>query len=129
LIQGLLVLNYSDPSAGYVYQSERWHGTLLTMAVTCISTIVNTFGASYLPLLEGFILAVHILGFVVILVALWVTGTPATAEAVWTEFKNSGGWPNLGLSCLVGQLTPIFSFLGECEDSAYPEQADVHGRS
>lgn len=116
LIQGLLALNYSDPNGSYVYGNERWHGTLFTIAIACVGTVVNTFGASILPSLEGLILVIHIFGFIAILVPLWVMGTPTTGQAVWAEFKDSGGWGNLGLSCLVGQLTPIFSFLGEYLD-------------
>ena len=39
-------------------------------------------------------------------------GDKADAGTVFTEFTNSAGWPNLGLAVLVGQITPIFSFLG-----------------
>lgn len=45
IIQGLLVLN--DPT--YVY--ERWHGTLLAIAIVCFSIIFNTVLASRLPLI------------------------------------------------------------------------------
>lgn len=113
LIQGLLVVNYSDPNAGYVYGNERWHGTLFTMAIATVGTIVNTFGAGLLPTLEGLILFIHICGFFAVLVPLWVMGTSTTGQTVWAEFKDSGGWGNIGLACLVGQLSPIFSFLGE----------------
>lgn len=113
LIQGLLVVNYSDPDGSYVYGNDRWHGTLFTMAIACVGTFVNTFGAKYLPPLEGLILVIHVFGFIAILVPLWVMGTPTSHQAVWTEFKDSGGWPSIGLSCLIGQLTPIFSFMGE----------------
>lgn len=96
-----------------MYQFERWHGTLLTIAIACVGTLVNTFGANYLPTLEGLILVIHIFGFFAILIPLWVMGTPATADQVFTEFTNAGGWPSMGLAVLIGQLTPIFSFMGK----------------
>ena len=45
IIQGLIVLN--DPT--YVY--ERWHGTLLAIAVVFFSIVFNTALASRLPLI------------------------------------------------------------------------------
>ncbi|KAJ9660474.1 hypothetical protein H2201_006896 [Coniosporium apollinis] len=56
MIQGLLVLNYEN------YVPERWHGTLLLVAIALVATFVNTYGARHLPMLEGIILLLHILG-------------------------------------------------------------------
>ncbi|KAJ5770497.1 uncharacterized protein N7511_002548 [Penicillium nucicola] len=112
LIQGLLVFNYSDPS-GWMYGYERWHGTLLTIAIAAVGTIVNTWGYKILPPMEGLILAIHLGGFVAVLVLMWVMSPGKAAdETVWKEFTNSGGWSSMGLACLVGQLTPIFSWTG-----------------
>ncbi|KZN93598.1 putative amino-acid permease [Penicillium chrysogenum] len=112
LIQGLLVFNYSDPS-GWVYGFERWHGTLLTIAIAAVGTLVNTWGYKILPPLEGLILALHLFGFVVVVVLMWAMSPgKASGDAVWKEFTNSGEWPSMGLACLVGQLTPIFSWTG-----------------
>ena len=112
LIQGLLVFNYSDPS-GWVYCFERWHGTLLTIAIAAVGTVVNTWGYKILPPLEGLILALHLLGFVVVVVLMWAMSPgKASGDSVWKEFTNSGEWPSMGLACLVGQLTPIFSWTG-----------------
>ncbi|CAL5875280.1 uncharacterized protein PFLUO_LOCUS9585 [Penicillium psychrofluorescens] len=112
LIQGLLVFNYSDPS-GWVYGFERWHGTLFTMAIAVVGTLVNTFGAKFLPPLEGIILFLHLGGFVAVLVPIWAM-SPSTVSSheVWTQFTNAGNWSSVGLACLVGQLTPIFSWTG-----------------
>ncbi|KAJ5497654.1 hypothetical protein N7453_006705 [Penicillium expansum] len=112
LIQGLLVFNYSDPS-GWVYGFERWHGTLLTIAIAAVGTVVNTWGYKILPPMEGLILAIHLFGFVVVVVLMWAMSPgKASGESVWKEFTNSGEWPSMGLACLVGQLTPIFSWTG-----------------
>lgn len=112
LIQGLLVFNYSTPG-DYVYVYERWHGTLFTMAIAAVGTLVNTYGAKFLPPLEGLILALHLGGFVAVLVPIWAMSPgQASSTEVWKEFTNSGSWPSIGLACLVGQLTPIFSWTG-----------------
>lgn len=112
LIQGLLVFNYSGPD-GYVYGYERWHGTLLTIAIAAVGTLINTYGAKFLPSLEGIILGLHLGGFVVVLVLMWAMSPgQAPSSEVWTVFENQGGWSSIGLACLVGQLTPIFSWAG-----------------
>jgi predicted membrane channel-forming protein YqfA (hemolysin III family) len=56
IIQGLIVLN----NPHYVF--ERWHGTLLVIAITLFSILFNTFLAKRLPLVEVFILILHICG-------------------------------------------------------------------
>ncbi|KAK2808798.1 hypothetical protein FQN50_004471 [Emmonsiellopsis sp. PD_5] len=88
LIQGLLVLNQPH------YVSERWHGTLLTVAVALVATFVNTYGASRLPSLEGLILILHIFGFFATLVPLWVMAERTPTGEVFTQFTNAAGWPS-----------------------------------
>ncbi|KAK2879362.1 hypothetical protein FQN49_000950 [Arthroderma sp. PD_2] len=107
LIQGLLVLNYGES-----YQFERWHGTLLTFAIALIATFVNTYAAGHLPSLEGLILILHIFGFFATFITLWVMGERSPSTEVFTEFTNFGDWSTVGLAVIVGQITPIFSFLG-----------------
>lgn len=107
-IQGLLVLNYPD-----TYTFERWHGTLLVIAVSCFAVIFNTVAAKQLPMIEGLVLILHVFGFFAILIPLWVLAPRNSASDVFTQFSNSGGWSNLGLSCLVGMLSPVFTLLGK----------------
>lgn len=87
-VQGLIVLNNPD----YVF--ERWHGTLLTIAMVLFVFVFNTFLAKHLPLVEGLVLCLHLGGFVAILVPLWVLGPRGNSEQIWTEFSNGGGWPS-----------------------------------
>ena len=106
-IQGLLVLNY--PS--YVF--ERWHGTLLVIAIVVFSILFNTLFARRLPLVENAVLVLHILGFFAILITLWVTSERNSAHVVFVEFTDGGNWGSIGLSCLIGMLSPVFSFIGK----------------
>lgn len=105
-IQGLLVLNLET------YDFQRWHGTLLVIAVSCFSVIFNTVAAKQLPMVEGLVLILHVFGFFAILIPLWVLAPRNSASVVFTQFSNNGGWSNLGLSCLVGMLSPVFTLLG-----------------
>ncbi len=106
-IQGLLVLN----NASYVF--ERWHGTLLVIAVSCFSVIFNTVAAKQLPMVEGLVLILHVFGFFAILIPLWVLAPRTPTSVVFTQFSNNGGWPSVGLSCLIGLLSPVFTLLGQ----------------
>lgn len=105
-IQGLLVLNYST----YVF--ERWHGTLIVIAVSCFSIIFNTVAAKQLPMVEGLVLILHVFGFFAILIPLWVLAPRTPAKTVFTEFSDNGMWGNVGLSCMIGMLSPVFTLLG-----------------
>lgn len=85
-IQGLIVLN----SETYIY--ERWHGTLLTIAMVLSVAIFNTFLAKHLPLVESFVLYLHLGGFVAILVPLWVLGPRGNSHDIWTQFEDLSDW-------------------------------------
>ncbi|KAL8882745.1 MAG: hypothetical protein Q9198_000309 [Flavoplaca austrocitrina] len=104
-IQALMLLN--DPS--YVF--ERWHGTLLIIAVATVAICLNIFFAKQLPRIEIFMLVLHFVGFFAIVIALWVTAPRTPAKIVITDFQNNGGWPNLGLSVLIGLTGPVYSMI------------------
>lgn len=108
LIQGLLVLNYSD----YVYQ--RWHGTLLFYAVLTFAVFLNTYVGRYLPQIEGLMLALYILAFFGVMIPLvYLAPSHKTAHEVFTDFQNMGGWSSSGLAFFVGLITSTGSLLGK----------------
>ena len=124
MIQGLIILNYPN------YDPERWHGTLMAMAITICVALFNIFLAKHLPLVEGIILWLYVLGFFAILVPLWVLGPRTPSSDVWTSFVDGGSWgssefhPALrvvffflltsldGLACLVGMITNVGALVG-----------------
>ena len=106
LIQGLIVLNH--PS----YEPTRWQGTLLTIAISGVAFFFNTWGAKQLPLLEGLILVLHIFGFFAILIPLWVLAPKNSAKEVFGSFQDGGGWGSVFTACIIGQVSPIYSFAG-----------------
>lgn len=82
-IQGLVTLN--DPT--YVLQS--WHSTLLVIAVVTACVIVNTFLVRKLPLIEGFVLVLHVFGFFAVLIPLWIFAPKAPSSVLWGELRNN----------------------------------------
>lgn len=105
-LQALIFLNHQGD---YTYQA--WHGTLLVIAIATLCGVFNTLLARKLPLVEGTVLILHILGFFAIIIPLWILAPRSSAKAVFTTF-NKGGWSSTGLSCLVGILAPTVSLLG-----------------
>ena len=122
LLQGLFVLN--NPN----YVLERWHGTLLYFAVIFIAVFVNVYLIKFLPYLETIILVLHIGLFFAIVIPLVYLAPQHSAEFVFKDFENLGGWPSNGMAWCVGLLTCAFPFTGydgachmseEIEDAEY----------
>jgi choline transport protein len=63
-------------------------------------------------MVENVILVLHITGFFAILIPLWALAPRNSAEMVFTQFTDGGNWGSIGLSCLVGMLGPVFTFIG-----------------
>ncbi|RKU42407.1 hypothetical protein DL546_005020 [Coniochaeta pulveracea] len=121
MIQGLITLNNPD------YVPQGWHGTLLVIAVTAFCIIFNTVLAQRLPMVEGLVLMVHILGFFAVLIPLWVLAPRASASDVFTTFLNLGGWSSTGLAFFVGLLSPVYTLIGA--DSAVHMSEEINDAS
>lgn len=95
IIQGLLVLNC--PSYSY----QRWHGTLLMIAISLFSLLFNVLLGRRLALAETITLFLHIFGFIAILATLWaLVARPNVYNSpsmVFTQFADGGGWGSTGL--------------------------------
>lgn len=99
-------MNYPD------YEPQNFHGTLLAWAVIAVCIFVNTVIAGLLPVLEGIILLIHVLGFVAILITLLYLSPHSSVEDVFFRSLNEGHWPSQGLSYLVGFIGNVATFVG-----------------
>ncbi|KAJ8128327.1 hypothetical protein O1611_g5307 [Lasiodiplodia mahajangana] len=106
IVQGLIILNYPD------YEPKNFHGTFLAWAVIAVCIFVNTVVAGLLPVLEGLILLIHVLGFIAILITLVYLSPHSSAEDVFFRSLNGGNWPSQGLSYLVGFIGNVATFVG-----------------
>lgn len=105
-IQGMVALNDDN------YFPKPWQGTLFVIAVATVAIIFNTFFARKLPLIEGIMLLLHVVGFFAILIPLWVFAPHVPASTVFGDFSYTSGWPSQGVACLVGIIGPLYSLLG-----------------
>lgn len=64
----------------------------MTMAVGAFAISFNAFAAKHLPLFEGVILVMFLIGFFVIIIPLWVLAPRASVGDVFGKFENWGGW-------------------------------------
>ena len=107
MIQALLTVNYPD------YVAKPWQGTLFVFAMVLIVYSVNIWGAAVWPKIQNGLMVLHVVGFLVVVIVLWVMAPHQSAKAVFTGFTNGGGWNSMGLSLMVGQITAIYSLLGK----------------
>lgn len=82
------------------------------IAISLLGTLMNTYGAQHLPLLEGLVLIVHIFGFFCIIIPLWVLAPKAPASEVFGGFNDFGDWGSIGAACFVGSIAAAGSFGG-----------------
>ena len=106
IAQGLITLG--NPN----YVPQPWHGTLMVIAVIAFSIIFNTSLAKKLPLVEGLILLVHVVGVFAIVIPLLVLSPRNDARTALLHFENGGNWPTMGVAFMVGLLTSLSSMLG-----------------
>lgn len=58
---------------------------------------------------------------------MWILGPRSKASEVFGSFQDNAGWGNIGFSCLVGQLSAVFSLIGS--DAATHLSEEVHDAS
>lgn len=107
VVQGLISINHDT------YIPERWQSTLLIVAGAIGITLFNIFGAKHLPLAEGIFVTGHFFCFFPVIIILLVLAPKRSTREVFLEFSDNGaGWPNVGWSTLVGQVSAVFAVLG-----------------
>lgn len=106
MIQGVMVQN--DPT----YDYHRWHGTLLIFAVMLVVFLVNSIGTKLLSLVEGFVLILHVTGFLAILVPLLYFSRHGASKEVWATFTDNAGWGSDGLAFFIGLISANLPLIG-----------------
>jgi hypothetical protein len=94
------------------YVPVKWHGTLLTIAMALVTLAFNTLLSGHLSICEGMFAICHFFAFAPIAATLFIMAPNRPVREVFLEFTDHGGWPHIGLSVLIGQVSNMFVVLG-----------------
>ena len=87
------------------YVEQRWHQFLIYIGYNLIAFVINAFGNSVIPLVNKTAIIWSISGFAIISITVLACATPEynSAKLVFTDFRNTTGWPD-GVAWLLGLL-------------------------
>ncbi|KAI9039205.1 putative GABA permease [Aspergillus affinis] len=122
IIQGLISVRNPD------YDPQRWQGTLFVFAMIAIIYFFNVYAASWMPRIQNLLLALHVLCWVVVIVVLWAMAPRQPAKTVFTEFSTLGGWNNVGVALMIGQISAIYGSLSSDATAHMSEEVRDAGR-
>ena len=94
------------------YTAKAWQSFVFALAAIVITYSGNVYGARLLPHWQNVLFVIHILSFFALIVPIWVNAPMVTHKQVWAQFDALGGWPSMGLTIMVGQLTGISNQIG-----------------
>ncbi|KAH8895963.1 amino acid transporter [Thozetella sp. PMI_491] len=106
MIQALIFINNPD------YDPADWQGTLFMFLMVAVLWAANVFGANKMPVGQNFLALIHVVMFIVVIAVMWALAPHVDAASVFTNFTNEGGWSSMGLSLMIGQITAIYSSVG-----------------
>lgn len=98
------------------YTFTPLQSTLFMLFFLLLTFVFNTYLASFLPTIETCSLFGHLAGFVLVVIPLLYFAPKNSAQEVFTEVINNGGWGSRGVSCMVSQVAVLFCCIGS--DSA-----------
>jgi amino acid transporter len=109
IIQALIIVN--NPN----YEPKSWQGTLLVFAMALLLFIANIWGARAMPTIQNILLIIHVFSFFAIIFVIWFLAPLNSAKIVFTQFRNDGGWPSVGVSLMTGQISAVYGLI--CSDA------------
>ncbi|KAK1142404.1 hypothetical protein N8T08_007956 [Aspergillus melleus] len=122
IIQGLISIHNPD------YDPQKWQGTLFVFAMIALIYFFNVYAATWMPRIQNLLLYLHILFWAVVIVVLWAMAPRQPAKAVFTEFSTFGGWNNVGLTLMIGQISAIYGSLSSDATAHMSEEVRDAGR-
>jgi len=94
------------------YDAPPYQAYLMMVGIVSVGAFFNIYLAKHLPMIEGVFLIGHILGFFAIIITLGVLSPTVSASQVFGSFESASGYPSLGLSILVGQMSAVYGLIG-----------------
>ncbi|KAL2698461.1 hypothetical protein AAEP93_009849 [Penicillium crustosum] len=94
------------------YEYQRWHTSLIVIAMTTCFFGLNVMGTRWLHRLTFLGIMLHISGYVTIIVYLLVKVHPKnTATYVFADLTNLSGWKSDGVSWSIGLMSSAVAFI------------------
>lgn len=90
-------------------------------AILAVCTIMNTCLGMVLPVIEVFILIIHVFGFFAVLIPLLYLGPRAPASNVFSLSFEMGGWDDITLATFIGMKGAVAAFLGKDHSKPSPK--------
>lgn len=84
-----------------------WQATALVAPVMVVCMVVNIWYTNAIPSMQNFVMALHILGFLAIVIVLWVLGPHVSAYDALLNFEDTGGWSSMPLALMIGQISSV----------------------
>ena len=89
-----------------------FQSTLLMLILLLFTLGFNTYLFHLLPKIETLSLFGHLLGFFLVILPLLYLSPKNSANQVFWEVTNNGGWGSRGVSCGVSQVAVLFCCIG-----------------
>ncbi|KAJ5801969.1 uncharacterized protein N7503_004419 [Penicillium pulvis] len=122
IIQGLITIRNPE------YEAQNWQGTLFVWAMIALIYVFNVYAANWMPRIQNLLLALHLICWVIVVVTLFAMAPHQPGKVVFTEFYNGGGWPTIGVSLMVGQISAIYGSLSSDATAHMSEEVKDAGR-
>lgn len=107
MLQAVIQLKHPD------YTAERWHLTLIILAMLLVQGLMNMYTFWLIPWIELFAGIAHVCLFVVF-ICVFVTLSPRhSGEYIFLKQSISSGWGDTFISWNLGMLTCAWSFTGK----------------
>lgn len=94
------------------YAFTSWQYTLAMLAFIVSAIFFNTWAAKALPMVQAIALWVHIAGFLIVIIPLWVLAPKNSVKDVFTIFVNESGYSNMPTAVLLNQVNALYCILG-----------------
>lgn len=107
MLQSVVAVNYP------AYVPQAWHVTLIIFALLIVEGLMNMFTWFLIPWIELLAGVLHVVLFIIFVVAFLTLSPKHTAEYVFFKQSSSSGWSNAFVSFNLGLLTPSWGFVGE----------------
>ncbi|KAF1960390.1 amino acid transporter [Byssothecium circinans] len=96
------------------FELQSWQLTLVMLGFICLAMVVNNWGSKILPGLQFWALGLHLVGLVAMVIALIVANIGRTNSPydIFIHATSSSGSSNVGMACLISQVSVIYCNLG-----------------